>query len=149
MSAGVVSYNAFLGSHYAEWHAEVANAGAHERLGTVVRAAPGSLGGIDRLSLVAPTTARADRRVLGVVGSRNVLPFGDGERSILMVHALGTSLVRCIGPVQAGDLLQSSEVAGVACAQADDAVRSSTLGKVLEDSPDDDERLIPLALMAG
>lgn len=149
VSSGVVSYNAFLGSHYSDWHESVPDPGPYEQQGTVVRVAPGSLGGIERLSLVAPTTARADRRVLGVVGSRQLIPFGDRERSVLMVHALGTSMVRCIGPVAAGDLLQSGDLPGVACAQDDDLVRSSTIGKAIEDSPDDGERLVPLALMAG
>lgn len=144
VSGGVVAYGTFTGAHDSEWLGPSAD---YEAYGTVVRAAEGTYRSQDRLPLVMPTTKARDPRVYGVVGAR--IPVDGGETKLL-IHALGTSQIRVIGPVAAGDLLESSDVPGVAQAQSDDLVRASTIAKATRDSLEDVEvRLVPCVLMAG
>jgi hypothetical protein len=148
---GVVSITSFVGTHYSNWHSSVYDGEHSEDPGTVVVVADGTLAGDDRLPLVRPSTGAADRKVYGVVAGRGMTNFKSAEpRSLLDIHGVGITKVRVIGPVEAGDLLETSETTGAARAQADDLVRASTLGKAVQGSPDDGTvRLVPTVLYAG
>jgi len=96
-----------------------------------------------QLTKVKITDTQADKRVYGVFGNTNV-ETGDSN-----VHALGTSMVRVIGAVAGGDLIQSSATAGVAEKQSDDVIRSSTVGKVSRAVAGVGERLVPCTMYCG
>lgn len=152
VNSGVVSITAFVGTHPAEWAPDVIDGSDFETLGSVVCAAEGTLPGDDRLPLVRPATSAADRSVYGVVaGPKTLSSFkSTTPRMLLDVWGVGAAQVRCVGPVAKGDLLETSDVPGAARAQADDIVRSSTLGKASQDSPDEGGvRLVPAVLYAG
>jgi hypothetical protein len=153
VAAGVVTYGTFTGGHWSEWAGGEALP-ADEVLGTVVATAHGLLDhGSEQLPLVQLAQA-GDPAVYGVIAARIVTGLGQGRdepgRALLMVHALGLGRIRCIGPVRRGDLLCVSAIPGVAEAQSDDLVRSTTIAKATQDSADDGgERLVPCVLMAG
>ena len=96
-----------------------------------------------QLTKVKITDTQADNRVYGVFGNTNV-ETGDSN-----IHALGTSMVRVIGAVAGGDLIQSSATPGVAEKQSDDVIRSSTVGKVSRAVAGVGERLVPCTMYCG
>jgi hypothetical protein len=90
--------------------------------------------------------------VYGAVWGRGSWPMADGtEIQALMICGAGTpGLVRVIGPVKRGDLLETSEVEGCARAQVDNIQRSSTLAKAVQASADNGSwRLVPCTMLAG
>jgi len=140
-ASGVVSYNTFTGSHWSEF-ANIDEADPPE--GTLVSAAEGWFHQEKGLPLVEITKSAGCKRIYGVFSDR------DNKDGHINVFSLGTApSVRCTGPVEAGDLLTSSEIPGVARRQADDIVRSSTLGKATTTDIRDTERLVAATIMAG
>lgn len=76
----------------------------------------------EQLFTVGICEKQADKRVVGVYSSRK-------SDTDVQSAGLGTFMVRVKGPVEAGDLIQSSATPGVGEAQPDDIVRSCTVGK--------------------
>jgi hypothetical protein len=152
VSGATVTYGTFTGGHWSEWASDP-GAGL-EQPGTVVSTADGFIeDGMDKLPFVRPAAA-GDRNVYGVVAGRHLTRIGRhetaAERALLMIHGLGLGVIRTIGPVVKGDLLCVSATPGVAEVQSDDIVRSTTVAKATQDSPDTgSERLVPCVLMAG
>lgn len=136
---GVVSYNTFTGSHWAEFlDRNEMDPPEGTLLSTVDRWHNQAKG----LPKVEVTKNQNCLRIYGVFGGR--------ELNGIKVFSLGSApVVRCKGPVQAGDLLTSSDTPGVAVRQLDDIVRSSTLGKAVQSDIRDIERPIAATIMAG
>lgn len=151
VSGGTVTYGTFTGGHYSEW---APGQEGDEHPGTVVATAEGLLEhDSEQLPLVRMATA-GDRAVYGVIAARVSTMLGrregEGERSLLLIHGLGLGKIRCTGPIQRGDLLRVSATPGVAEAQDDDLVRSTTIAKATQSSMDDGStRLVPCVLMAA
>lgn len=144
-ASGVVTWGTFCGSHYSDWRTEQ-DVNAFMERGTVVCATDGALPGFMHLPLIRPSLRAREREVYGVVQA----PMEKDDRTLVNVAALGTHPVRVTGPVAIGDLLETSDIPGVAQVQEDDLFRSSTLGKAVQNSPDDGTiRLVPAVLYAG
>jgi hypothetical protein len=100
------------------------------------------------LTSVRFSGGRGDPRVCGVLLEERP----DGDLSVIDVGAV---MVRVIGPIAGGDLLQASATPGVAerqvglGGQVDDIVRSRTLGKVRRGDNRTDERLVAVTLLCG
>ena len=95
-----------------------------------------------QLVQVKVTDTKADSAIYGVYGGQNE----DGE---ITVWSLGTVQVRVTNTCGPGDLLQSSNVPGVAEVQVDDVVRSHTLGKVIGRKTDAGIGLVAAVLYSG
>ena len=155
LAAGDLQYLGFTGVHQAEWSVSIDGAPFEVR-GTVVSFAPGTIpvssGGRDRMR-IRPACGPVDRCVYGVIANR--VPAMDGSPSWLHVEAVGDSVIRVIGDVQAGRFLRASTVPGVAEQIPDDApatmeTMSCVVARATQDSPDNGgERLVPCVLMAG
>lgn len=106
-------------------------------------------GGSDRLVRVKVSDTPASRRVYGVFLGWDEPYASTGD---MYVAGLGAYMVRVSGVVQSGDLLESSGD-GTARTQADDIVRSSTIGKVSSTHRiaeyDDGSYVVPCVLMCG
>lgn len=99
---------------------------------------------------------RADRGVYGVYAGPQIKPATDphtGNPSTGVpedcINALGQWQVLCVGPVRQGDLLVTADELGRACAQEDDLIRSSTIGKCRRTDLREEPRLVPCTLMCG
>lgn len=149
---GTVSYNAFMGSHYTEFD------GPTPLLGTVMDVAPGLVehqySSQERLPKTKVSDTVASKSVYGVYFSDYPSPDDDTPSVGHMVAALGASWIRIAAgvTVTAGDLLESN---GKGCAQvqADDLIRSSTVGKVTSteiiNTYDDGSYIVPCVLYCG
>ena len=146
-TAGVVAIEGAVMSHPSAWAPGV-DGSAFEGIGWVVCAAPGLLeDAAQRHPLVRPSDRPADPAVYGVTSGPHKREDG---AAALSVDASGSGLIRVTGPACIGQLLQSSAIPGVACAQADDIRRASTVAKATQDSLDDGTvRLVPCTLMVG
>lgn len=141
-TAGVVTYGSFLG-HHPTFLALPAATSNVPPIGSVLCTVDDFFEPLPHLPKVRMSVEPADRRVYGVwLGA-------DPETGYGMVAAVGAWKVRVIGPVQGGDLLQSSSVPGLAERQPDDVVRSSTIGKVQIGDDQTGERLVPAVLYCG
>ncbi len=152
VSAGVVSYNAFMGSHYTE----IDNLNTETMLrGTVVESLDELVTEMytqqDRLPKVKVSDTAASSKIYGVYVSADV---DEGTANGCYVAALGASWVRVASGVTVarGDLLESN---GDGCArvQSDDVIRSSTIGKVTStavvETYEDGSYLVPCVLYCG
>lgn len=136
-------------SHPSEWAPGAVGGPAYESLGWVVSAADGVLDDLSgRHPLCRLSTKRADPDVYGVVAGR--YPDDDAFAGLLCIEGGGSGAVRCVGPINSGDLLMCSDVPGCAQAQPDRGFYSYTLAKARQSSPDlGDARLVPCTLLAG
>lgn len=144
-----VSYNPFMGSHYTEFD------GPAPLLGTVMEVAPGLVEikyqSQSRLPKTKVSDTAGSSSVYGVYFSEDADDDTPGGH---MVAALGASWIRIASDVvvQVGDLLESN---GDGCArvQADDLIRSSTIGKVTSvsvvDTYEDGSYVVPCVLYCG
>jgi hypothetical protein len=157
-NAGTVTYGPFLGSHFSEWHAAVAEPTQWEKLGTVVCTAEGLLPGFgDRLPLVVPSTTAGDRRVYGVMLGRRAAAAvgatnepGAANRNYLQIAGVGAGRIKVTGTVEAGDFLETSDVPGAARSQLSEFRTTGTVAKATQDSPDDGSvRLVACTFEAG
>lgn len=150
-------YGPFTGSHDAFIAKETQSAVGD----VVVDVRVLSRGGIsDTVTEVAPCSAEADKRVVGVIASRvpfdpaavlaalppltgpshdpNITPVREwlaDNFDRVTINSVGegqTSVCGIGGDIEAGDLLMTSTIPGKAQKQPDDIVRSSTLGKARE-----------------
>lgn len=172
VSGTTVTYGTFSGGHWAQWigpdpdvppgtvlsttdepyertfktlsDGRQVRAGRKERgAGVVERPKP-------QLVKVEVSAVVADKRVYGVFIA-DMDRQNDDEDGDILVGALGTYLVRVTGPCAGGDLLESNGD-GTARAQADDIIRSSTIGKLSRGNPDAgpiDEMLLPAVVYCG
>jgi hypothetical protein len=140
-STGTISYNTFLASHWSEWGAGHKPT-ADPPLGTVLETVDEVCDWKEYLPKVRIAQA-GSRRIYGVFAGYN-------EMNRIMVHAIGAGpLVRFKGPVSGGDLLTISDEPGIACAQADDIVRRSTIGWAPVGDKLARDGLLPIIHMAG
>ena len=151
VSGATVSYNAFMGSHYTEINEPTPLKGTvMESLDELVEDA---FQAQDRLPKCKVSDTAGSKSVYGVYFCEFDMPeeaTGQGH----LVAALGASWVRVAAgqTVERGDLLESN---GDGCArvQADDVVKSSTIGKVssatVVDTYPDGSFLVPCVLMCG
>jgi hypothetical protein len=153
VSGATVSYNAFMGSHYTEIN------GAAPLRGTVMESTDELVEEVfhqqDRLPKCKVSDTAGSKSVYGVYFSEHEKPEGyEGPIQGHLVAALGASWVRVAAgvTVNRGDLLESN---GDGCArvQADDVIRSSTIGKVsaatVVETYEDGSYLVPVVLMCG
>lgn len=150
-SGTTVSYNAFMGSH---WSQSEGDDVLDLKRGTVVETIdalcdwPGEEN--DRLPKYKVSDTPGSKRVYGVFLAIDT----DDEHLDSYIAALGASWIRIAAghTVQGGDLLESN---GDGCArvQADDVIRSSTIGKVTSttvvETYDDGSYLVPCVLYCG
>jgi hypothetical protein len=138
--AGDIVYQTFTGSHWADW---ATGYRPEEPVppGTVLVSVDEFFDQKNhpQLCRVAVCHERASPRIYGVTLH--------GERPD--TASLGTARVRAVGRVRGGDLLQASEIPGIAECQPDDIVRSSTIGKVTIGDLATDERLVPIVVYCG
>ena len=152
VAGNTVSYNAFCGSHWAQLSDQSRPAILR---GTVMETIdemcdwPEDGGSSDRLVRVKVSDTPASRRVYGVFLGWDGQYASTGD---MYVAGLGAYMVRVSGLVQSGDLLESAGD-GTARTQADDIVRSTTIGKVSSTHRiaeyDDGSYLVPCVLMCG
>jgi hypothetical protein len=136
--AGDIVYQTFTGSHWANWARRPEEP---VPIGTVLVSVDEFFDERNhpQLCKVAVCHERASPRVYGVTLSEESADTG----------SLGTARVRVIGRIRGGDLIQASEMPGVAECQSDDIVRSSTIGKVTIGDMATDERLVPCVIYCG
>ena len=149
-NAGVVSYNAFLGSHYTEIDGEEPLRGTiMESTGQLVE---GWLGDQSRLPKCKVSETVSSKAVFGIYFGKNYAE--DNTPNGHLVAAIGAAWVR-MSPdydVQVGDLIESN---GDGCAkpQIDDVIRSSTIGKISSTTPaevyEDNSYLLACVLYCG
>ena len=152
VAGNTVSYNAFCGSHWAQLSDQSRPAILR---GTVMETIdemcdwPEDGGSSDRLVRVKVSHTPTSRRVYGVFLGWDEKYASTGD---MYVAGLGACMVRVSGVVQSGDLLESAGD-GTARTQADDIVRSTTIGKVSSTHRiaeyDDGSYLVPCVLMCG
>jgi hypothetical protein len=152
VAGNTVSYNAFCGSHWAQLSDQSRPAILR---GTVMETIdemcdwPEDGGSSDRLVRVKVSDTQSSRRVYGVFLGWDGQYASTGD---MYVAGLGAYMVRVSGVVQSGDLLESAGD-GTARTQADDIVRSTTIGKVSSTHRiaeyDDGSYLVPCVLMCG
>ena len=145
VSGATVSYNAFMGSHYSESSEDLSNT----LLGTVVET-------VDALvENKYEDQARLPKcKVSNTSESPNVYGVWIEDNGTGQVAALGASWCRINGSVTAsmGDLLVSNGD-GTAKVQADDIIRSKTIGKVTSTvkkvTYEDGSYVVPVVLYCG
>lgn len=98
--------------------------------------------------LTRVSTQAADPCVYGVWWTR------EKETGYVLAGGGGSGLIRVVGPVAHGDLLEASDIPGVARAQSrrgrpDRVFRASTVAKARGSAPAGQERTIPCTLKAG
>jgi hypothetical protein len=152
VAGNTVSYNAFCGSHWAQLSDQSRPAILR---GTVMETIdemcdwPEDGGSSDRLVRVKVSDTQSSRRVYGVFLGWDGQYASTGD---MYVAGLGAYMVRVSGVVQSGDLIESAGD-GTARTQADDIVRSTTIGKVSSTHRiaeyDDGSYLVPCVLMCG
>lgn len=151
VAGNTVSYNAFMGSHYTEFTDDVPLRGTvMESIDELVE---GAYHQQDRLPKTKISDTIGSKSVYGVYFCEAEGIDGNPPTGHL-VAALGASWVRIAEgvTVQRGDLLESN---GDGCArvQADDLIRSSTIGKVsaatVVETYDDGSFVVPCVLMCG
>ena len=151
-----VSYNAFMGAHYTEMTEST------PPLGSIMEVAPGMVvrrhARQNRLPRCKLSNTVASKAVYGVYlredddeEADNPNPGGGIKGHY--VAALGAGWVRVApGSVAIGDLIESAGN-GIGRVQADDIIRSSTVGKIISLTPKNTEpggvRLLPCVLMCG
>jgi hypothetical protein len=150
VSGNTVSYNPFMGSHYTEIVGEMPTL-----KGTVLESVDelvtGKYSNQDRLPKAKISDTAGSKAVYGVYFSLDSNPDTDDG---ILAAALGASWVRVNGSVtvQKGDLLESNGD-GTARVQADDIIRSSTIGKVTSTVKtheyDDGSYCVPTVLYCG
>jgi hypothetical protein len=150
VSGNTVSYNPFMGSHYTEIVGEMPTL-----KGTVLESVDelvtGKYSNQDRLPKAKISDAVGSKAVYGVYFAPDSDPDTDNG---ILAAALGASWVRVNGSVavQKGDLLESNGD-GTARVQADDIIRSSTIGKVTSTVKtheyDDGSYCVPTVLYCG
>lgn len=102
--------------------------------------------GAQRHPLCRLSSAEAETTVYGVTTGRLLTPNGNQ----LQIEATGAGRIRVKGAVARGDLLMTSDTPGVACVQPDDVIRSYTVAKATQSSPDDGGvRVVACTLLAG
>jgi hypothetical protein len=152
-AGGTVSYNAFLGAHYSEIVGNVVHL-----VGTVYESVDAlvehELNEQKRLPKVTVSAEAGSSSVYGVYfGESSYNNKNQGPTGIL-VASVGAAWVRLNGSVtvQKGDLLESNGD-GTARVQADDIIRSSTIGKVTSTVKtheyDDGSYCVPTVLYCG
>lgn len=102
----------------------------------------------ERLAKIEVSKTVADKRVYGVFVGYDEDHKDTGDA---IIHAVGASFIRVVGPCNGGDLLESAGD-GTARVQSDDLIRSSTIGKVTKGFPDanlGEENLVPSVLYCG
>jgi hypothetical protein len=149
IAGNTVSYNAFLGSHHTEID------GSTPLVGTVMESTGEMVEGLlydqDRLPKCAISTTASSSAVFGVYLSEH---HNDDGFTGHLVAAIGAAWIR-ISPEEdpvLGDLIESN---GDGCArvQADDVIRSSTIGKISSTTRtqiyEDGSYLLPCVLYCG
>lgn len=151
VAGNTVSYNAFMGSHYTEFTGDVPLRGTvMESIDELVE---GAYYKQDRLPKTKVSDTAGSKAVYGVYFCEAEGIDGNPPTGHL-VAGLGASWVRVAAgqTVERGDLLESN---GDGCArvQADDVIKSSTIGKVsaatVVETYDDGSYLVPVVLMCG
>ena len=125
VAGGMVSYNAFTGSHYA-WSDEEPDRGALMRLTGVNRVLGGQKDG-ETIYGIAPTSWANDPVCLGAFLSTTPAEDLESEVPIRLVAAVGNGKLRVVDTgrdIAPGDLLVSSHMEG--CAMLDDPGRFAT-----------------------
>jgi hypothetical protein len=149
VSGTTVSYGTFAAHHDTWWSG---SAPQDCPLGTVLEAAEGAFNDRERLPLVR-IAQPGSKAVYGVYVDDNPLIIeGKRDRRVvkrLKAMALGAFVVRVKGPIGNGDLLCMSDEAGVAWRQADDVVRSGTIGKATMSDGGESVRTVSCVLMCG
>jgi hypothetical protein len=140
------TWGSFVGGHFSEW--SPGEGGKEwEEPGTVVVIGEGTMpGGNAHLPLVKPSRRAKDQTVWGVVAMRvapqkeddDKEPVGSREDgSYLLINGLGAERVKVVGPVNCGQYLETSDIPGVARAQAENMKLNSTVARCVQDVPDD------------
>jgi hypothetical protein len=152
VAGNTVSYNAFCGSHWAQLSDQSRPAILRGTVMETIDAMcdwPEDGGSSDRLVRVKVSDTQSSRRVYGVFLGWDGQYASTGD---MYVAGLGAYMVRVSGVVQSGDLIESAGD-GTARTQADDIVRSTTIGKVSSTHRiaeyDDGSYLVPCVLMCG
>jgi hypothetical protein len=148
-SGSVLAFQGGVLCHLSEW-GEGPGGEEYEQQGWVVCSTDTVLNdGSGRHPEVVLSTTAGDPTVYGVImGERQATLDGGSPR--LQIEGSGTGLIRVVGPVENGDLLETSDILGTARRQADNIHRSSTVAKARGASvPDEEIRIIPCTLMGG
>jgi len=96
---------------------------------------------------VTTTTKYADTKVAGVVSDNAAYSMYGACPGLKNLIALqGRVPVKVIGKIQKGDLITTSEIAGVACAVLGDAKTGTIIGKALEDYDSENDGIIEVAV---
>jgi hypothetical protein len=145
ISGSTVSYNGFAGRH------ESSGIPTNTLQGTVVST-------IDELDVYPAGTKKAGQNrinhakvmVSNSVGDSRVYGVVDDfeENGQVNVTSVGIAAVRVTGACSGGDLLESNGD-GTAKVQADDIIRSKTIGKVTIGDSDTGVKLVPCVLYCG
>lgn len=145
-NSGTISVDGASLSHRAEW-APGYEAPESEDGFWVVSTMEGLVeDGAQRHPLVRLSSSEAEVTVYGVTSGRLITPNG----SQLQIEATGAGRIRVKGEIARGDLLMTSDTPGVACRQADDVIRSCTIAKATQSSPDNGSvRVVACTLLAG
>lgn len=156
IDAGVLSFSGALYTHPTRLQGRPE--GETHPVGTVLCSVDDLLDDGDEIHPLARVSTRAaDPCVYGVWWAR------EEETGYLLVGGGGSGLIRVIGPVAHGDLLETSDIPGVARAQIarprwwqfwrrarpDRMIRASTVAKARGSVPAGLERTIPCTLKAG
>lgn len=141
VSGTTVSYGTFTGEHWAAFRNPADLSDPRLKPGTLLSSTGHQWKPDKPLPTVEITHHERDEAIYGVYG-------GTTEQGV-QVYALGTAWVRCVGPVERGDLLTSSRIPGVAEPQREAWVGPHTLGKVTIADGRTDERLVACTLMSG
>ena len=147
IDAGVLSFSGALSTHPTKLQGHRQD--ETHPVGTVLCAVDELLDdGADIHPLTRVSTQAADPCVYGVWWRR------EKETGYVLAGGRGSGLIRAVGPVAHGNLLETSEIPGVARAQRrrgrpDRVVRASTVAKAWGSVPADQERTIPCALLAS
>ncbi|MFH1829421.1 MAG: hypothetical protein ABH871_01420, partial [Pseudomonadota bacterium] len=144
VAGGVVSYNAFTGSHYG-W----CDGKPIFKKGELLIASGDNKTIYDRefgkgetLYGVAKSNIPNDKRVIGVYGGETKV----GDKTIHLINAVGDGFILVTdknGDIEVGDYLTSSSHAGYAQKQSDDALRNYTVGKAMQSVDWNKEKVDP------
>jgi len=151
VSGTTVSYNSFCGGHWSQLTTNTTDETFTK--GMVVETIDEMCEWIDKNGNQEDNDQLVRFKKSDVVGSKRVYGIFsnwdmDDDYNDAIIHAIGATQILVTGACVGGDLLESNGD-GTAKVQADDIIRSSTIGKVTKSDNDETVTLVPCVLYCG
>ncbi|MBW1725992.1 MAG: hypothetical protein JRJ62_00140 [Deltaproteobacteria bacterium] len=146
VSGTIVSYNSFCGGHWSQLTTNTTDETFTKGMvvETIDEMCEWADEDNDQLVRFKKSDTVGSKRVYGIFSNWDM----DDDYDDAIIHAIGATQILITGSCEGGDLLESNGD-GTARVQADDLIRSSTIGKVTMGDSDVSVTLVPCVLYCG